>query len=226
MNVTKDRGLRDPTRSAAAVIAVVLLWLCATIPVLASEGESAAREYEVKAAFLYNFATFVDWPEDAVPDAGDTFIIGVLGKDPFGPELDSIAASRTVRGKRIVVRRFATLDGYTPCHILFVAASEREHLPVVLKRLAGAAVLIVGDTGGFAEAGGMVNLVLEERKVRFEINQAAAERAGLRISSKLLRLARLVQGEAGGRGMILALTKLASARGPSSRWRQALWAGS
>lgn len=196
MNVTRNRGLYGSAGRAAAVAVVVVLWLCVAVPGLAAEDEAVTREYEVKAAFLYNFATFIEWPKGAVPDAGDTFVIGVFGEDPFGAVLDAIAASKTVQGKRIVVRRFTAIEDYMPCHILFVARSEHKRLAEILERLAGAPVLIVGENAGFAETGGIVNLVIEDNKVRFEINQNAAQRAGLKISSKLLRLARIVEDKA------------------------------
>jgi hypothetical protein len=181
---------------ALAVVLAVGLGVAAPAGAAGSPGlGEVTREYEVKAAFLYSFATFTDWPGDAVPDAGDAFVIGVLGVDPFGPVLDAIAASKTVRGRRIVVRRFATLEDYTPCHILFVASSERARMGAVIETLRDAPVLLVADTGEFARAGGTIDLVVEDNKVRFEINQAAAEHAGLKISSKLLRLARIVKTE-------------------------------
>jgi hypothetical protein len=194
----KSRGLHSAVGAVLALAVVLAAGLGVVVPADAAgspgQGE-VTREYEVKAAFLYSFATFIDWPGDAVPDAGDAFIIGVLGTDPFGPVLDAIAASKTVRGKRIVVRRFATLEDYTPCHILFVADSERARMRGVVEKLRDAPVLLVADTEGFARVGGAINLVIEDNKVRFEINQAAAEHAGLKISSKLLRLARLVKTE-------------------------------
>jgi len=179
-------------------IAVFLVSALALLAVLAAPArtwaaESVAGEYEIKAAVLYNFARFTEWPATAVPDSPDVFVIGVLGTDPFGDILDEVAATRTVGDKRIVVRRFATLDEYTPCHILFVAASERARMAAVIEKLRDAPVLLVADTAGFAQAGGTVDLVVEENKVRFEVNPVAAERAGVKISSKLLRLARIVK---------------------------------
>jgi len=181
-------------------IAVFLVSALALLTVLAAPArtwaaESVAGEYEIKAAVLYNFARFTEWPATAVPDSPDVFVIGVLGTDPFGDILDEVAATRTVGDKRIVVRRFATLDEYTPCHILFVAASERARMAAVIEKLRDAPVLLVADTAGFAQAGGTVDLVVEENKVRFEVNPVAAERAGVKISSKLLRLARIVKAE-------------------------------
>jgi hypothetical protein len=180
------------TRVAVALIAFLLVASTAA----PADASGLAREYELKAAFLCNFTAFVEWPENAVPDADGAFVIGVLGDDPFGVVLDEIAAVKTAHGMPTIVRRFASLDDYTPCHVLFVAASERQHLHTIIERLGDSPTLLVGDTEGFAQAGGMVNLVIEKKKVRFEINPAAAARAGLKISSKLLRLAKIVSEEA------------------------------
>jgi hypothetical protein len=174
---------------AAAVLAGLL------VSTLASAAETAPTEYEIKAAFIYNFAKYVEWPENTGTDSGEAFVIGVLGEDPFGALLDQLARSKTVGNKRIVIHRFDTIDDYTPCCILFVAASEQDRLPAILEKLADSPVLVIGDTPGFARRGVAVNFFIEESKVRFEINPAAAARAGLKISSKLLRLAKIIMEE-------------------------------
>ncbi len=166
------------------------------VSTLAPAAEPEAGEYEIKAAFIYNFARYVEWPEGNGPDSGEVFIIGVLGDDPFGELLDEIARTETIGDKPIVIRRFDTIDDYTPCHILFIAASEQDHLPTIVETLADSPVLLMGDTAGFAREGVAVNFVIERGKVRFEINPAAIARAGLKISSKLLRLATIVAEDA------------------------------
>jgi len=175
---------------ASAVLAAL------AVSTLAPAAEPAPTEYEIKAAFIYNFAKYVEWPEDTGPDSGGVFIIGVLGDDPFGVLLDQIARSKTIGDKPIVIRRFEHFEDYTPCHILFVAASEQDRLPAVLEMLADSPVLLIGDTEGFAHRGVAVNFVIERSKVRFEINPEAAARAGLKISSKLLRLATIITEDA------------------------------
>jgi len=158
----------------------------------AQAAERVAGEYEIKAAFLYNFAQYIEWPSNGVADAGDTFVIGILGEDPFGDAFDNIARDKTIQGKRIVVRRFATVEDYTPCHILFVAPSAVDNVPALLERIEGSHVLLAGDTEGLAQRGIVINFFIEKSKVRFEINVDAATRMGLKISSKLLRLAKIV----------------------------------
>ena len=151
-------------------------------------------EYDVKAAYLYHFAKFVEWPEEALPDSATFLTIGILGTDPFGEAFVSIQG-KSVKGRQLAVKRFASLRDLEPCHILFISDSEKKRLPEILEQLDEAGVLIVGDMKGFARAGGTINFVLRKNKVQFEINVDAAERAGLKLSSKLLKLAFIVRDE-------------------------------
>jgi len=163
---------------------------------LAARAQASAPEYAVKAAFLYNFTKFVEWPPEAFPDERSQFKVCVLGTDPFGKSLDAIG-EESVAGRRISLLHSGEIREPEGCHILFVSRSEKDRLPQVLADLKQAPVLTVGDTGGFLDHGGIINFILEGGKVRFEINQEAAERAGIKISSKLLRLATRVKGSPG-----------------------------
>jgi len=175
---------------------VALLVGFAASPLLA--GEAAGREYAIKAAFLYNMASYVTWPAAAPGGADEPFVIGVLGTDPFGAMLDEIAATKTVEGRKIVVRRFRGLADLAPCHVLFLTATEAKHLEPVLQKVGASPVLLAADTQGAATRGVHVNFFIESNKVRFEVNAEAAQRAGLRLSSRLLRLARIVEPAKGG----------------------------
>lgn len=175
-----------PVRRLAAAAVVLMLVCLAASP--ASSQAAPPSEYEVKAAFLYNFARFVEWPEAAQAD--DTLKICILGKDPFGDAFESIEG-RLIRGRRLVVERH-TDPGQEPCDILFVSASERRRLAAILTALKDTPVLTVSEVDGFAARGGMVNFYLDQKKVRFEINVDAVERAGLEMSAKLLRVARVI----------------------------------
>lgn len=147
-------------------------------------------EYRIKAAFLFNFAKFVEWPPENFHDSTAPFVIGVLGENPFGSDLE-----QTVRGKRVnerpfVVKFFSTPSEATNCHILFICASEKKRLPEILQALRGRTVLTVGENlDHFMETGGMINFLVVENKIRFQINDAAAKTARLQINSKLLGLA-------------------------------------
>lgn len=147
-------------------------------------------EYPIKAAFLFNFVKFVEWPADAFAGEKSPLAICVYGADPFGDTLDNVVRGETVAGRGLIVQRPESLADLRDCHVLFVSRSERSRLAEVLPRVQGKPVLAVGDTDGFLKAGGVINFVLEENKVRFQIDAAAAERNRLKISSKLLRLAK------------------------------------
>lgn len=151
-------------------------------------------EYHVKAVFLYNLTHFVSWPAQWHADA-EAFVIGIYGNDPFGTILDETVAGERFYGKPIIVRRYATLGELRDqmCDILFIGASATEKIPDIKRLLQGAPVLMVADTRGFAEQGGMVNLVKKHNRVTVEINRRVVNEAGLAVSSKLLRLARIVR---------------------------------
>ena len=150
----------------------------------------SSNEYQVKAAFLYNFAKFVDWPSDAFGGSNAPLIIGVVGDDPFGAALDQAINGKSIGGHSLVVRRLRWGQDLRSCQILYISSSERKHLPQIIQSLRGASVLTVGDMGQFNQQGGIINFILETSKVRFEINSRGANQAGLKISSKLLALAK------------------------------------
>jgi hypothetical protein len=152
-------------------------------------------EYNVKLAFLCNFGRYVEWPAEADLQKSDVWIIGILGNSPFHGELDKIAASqRKIQGRTIVARHFASLDDYQPCHILFVVASvPPEQQQAAIRTLRGKFVLLVGESAGFAASGGCINFYRDEENIRFEINPAAVRGQSLKVSSKLLALAKIVK---------------------------------
>lgn len=168
----------------------VLILLLALLALPVSAQEAPPLEYELKAAFLYNFVKFVDWPQDAFAGPRSPLTICVYGDDPFGSSLDGAVHGESLGERSLLVQRPAVLEELRDCRVLFVSRSERQRLPEVLSEVEGAPVLTVSDTDGFLRAGGIINFVLEDNKVRFLINQDAAERSRLRISSKLLRLAK------------------------------------
>jgi hypothetical protein len=150
-----------------------------------------AAEYEVKAAFLYNLARFVEWPKEALGARAAQFQLCVYGQDPFDGALTPIEG-KEIDGKEVVVRRLGPTESVAGCHMVFVSASQQHELGLLIHKLAEKPVLTVGDTPGYAKDGVIVNFYLEQRKVRFEINVQAAKSAGLRMSSKLLALAKII----------------------------------
>lgn len=158
---------------------------------LGAQGQEAPpTEYQVKAAFLYNFGRFVEWPQSAAP--ASAFTICVLGKDPFGKALDKLIQGKSLQGRKLAARRLERVEDAGDCRILFISPSEDARLTQILAGLRGRSVLTVGEAKRFAERGGMINFRLEAGRVRFEINPEAAAQAGLTISSQLLRLATIV----------------------------------
>lgn len=155
-------------------------------------GAAAPTEYEVKAAFLFNFSQFVEWPAAAFADERAALVIGVLGKDPFGASLDEIVRGEVVRGRPLLVQRYQRVEDIEDCHILFIDRSERERLRHILLALAGRPVLTVGDFAGFAQSGGAIRLATVGRRIQLRVNLQAAQAANLTISSKLLRRAHIV----------------------------------
>jgi len=170
------------------------LWLAGAWAA-ASETGPVAGEYEVKATFLYNFTKFTDWPPSAFASSNAPIVIGVLGEDPFGKTIDDVVSGEVVGGRPLVVKRLRTDDDLRGCHVLFISSSEKDRLPAVLRQIKGAPILSVSEINGFAEQGGMVNLLIANKTVKMEINQPAADQAGLQISAKLLKLARLVTSD-------------------------------
>jgi len=186
-SATRLRHFNSIARYSAVALLGTMFLLCA------SASAQEASEYQVKAAFLYNFAKFVEWPANVGAGSDVPLVIGVLGKDPFGREIDRAVEGKTVNGRRLMIKRFSSLEAYEYCHILFVSSSERNNLPQIIAAVRNSSVLTVSETDRFAHIGGIINFVTIENRIRFEINQAAAERAGLKISSKLLSLGRVVR---------------------------------
>jgi YfiR/HmsC-like len=156
--------------------------------VLGSNVQAQANEYQVKAAFIFNFAKFVDWPSDSLSEEG-VLVVGVVGKDPFGGSLDRLEGS-TVNGRHLRIKRLRSGDNLRGCQILFISNSERRDLWKILESVKGMGVLTIGEMPQFNQSGGMIRFVIQNEKVRFEINAAAAAQARLRISSKLLALSK------------------------------------
>jgi len=178
---------------------VLLLGSWHSVPVRAQDIDEAKRR-QVEAAYLYNFARFVQWPDSAFTDKNASFVIGVLGTDPFGRILDDTVGSKTVAGRRVTVRRFVWQHerdraALRDCHLLYISGSEQHRLDEIVEALENAPVLIVSAMDAFARHGGMIGFVLDQGRIVFEINRAALQRARLKASSKLLTLARLVEGK-------------------------------
>jgi hypothetical protein len=152
------------------------------------------QEYELKAGFLFNFVRFVEWPVDAFVSHNDPLAICLYAEDPFQGAMERAVAGKTVGERAVVVRHVPDAGTAGGCHLLFVPASQDRHTRQISTEAAKQPVLLVGEASGFAERGGSVNFVLEGSRLRFQINPAAASDRGLKVSSKLLQLAIIVNG--------------------------------
>lgn len=150
--------------------------------------DAPPSEYQVKAAFIFNFAKFVDWPPRAFDGAKAPLCIGVLGENPFGANLERTIRDKTLNNRSIVIKECKTLAEAKTCHLLFISTSENKPLQEILDGLVGTNILTIGETEAFIKSGGMINFFREGNRFRFEINDDAAKKAGLKIDSKLLGL--------------------------------------
>jgi hypothetical protein len=173
----------------AAAWVVLVAGLAGGLP---GDARAAPLEYQLKAGFLYNFAKFIEWPAAAFQKAQTPYSICVLGPDPFGEDLDVAVGEATLQGRRMVVRRLNDVKSASGCHILFVSKVEPKKLPALFQALGDAPILTVGEDDEFTRAGGSLRFFWQENKVRFEINLQATERARLKVSAKLLSLARVI----------------------------------
>ena len=197
---TRDTGFFNPTpaywktgtcqcrvfRIAAVVVAIA--WALSSVPVLYGQ-RSTPSEYEVKAAYLYKLGKFVEWPDKATSSVDDSFPICVLGQDPFRTTFDTTVAGESINGKKVAIKRIARSQDAASCRIVFISSSEENRLKEILAALSKTSVLTVSDIPRFMERGGMVEFVVDSNRVRFQVNLTTAERAGLTLSSQLLKVA-------------------------------------
>jgi len=185
------RRARGVCRLGAAILAA-LAALSGACP--ASTETNPTGEYQVKAAFLYHFAQFVEWPEETFKDAGSLLTYCTIGEDPFQGYLDVALNGKTIGARSFRVLHFRQSREIQGCQVLFIGAGEKKFLDAILTSIKGNSILTVGESEHFVQDGGMIGFCLEENKIRFEINLETAQRAKLRISSRLLALAKSVIG--------------------------------
>jgi len=181
-----------PLPGQRSLVALCLLALVSFVEPGAALAEPSS-EYQVKAAFLFNFAKYVKWPESALPESSPSFTVCVLGDHRVAPALEETIGGKTLHDKQIVVKQLVAAQTANSCQILFVSGSEQVDTAKILRLLDGASVLTVGEVEQFAERGGIINFKTEDNKIRFEINPDAAKRAKLELSSQLLKLALIVR---------------------------------
>jgi hypothetical protein len=190
-------GRSRVSRSTSRLILSIALLISVSLShaSLARGQLNGATGYEVKTAFLFNFAKFIDWPDHSFASPQSPFTICVLGQDPFGNMLDETLQEKMIGDRPLMVRRLKDKIEGRRCQMVFVSSSESPHLTEILESLKGANVLLVGETTGFAASGGTVEFTFEDNHVRFKINIDAGARSGLMFSSKLLALAKIVHDQ-------------------------------
>ena len=172
---------------------MIMLLMAAVVlgPIPARAQSEQAREYQIKAAFIYNFFKFVDWPEAPLSETPGTISICILGRDPFGGIFAPIEG-RSVKNKKLAIKRVSSPGEIGSCQILFICSSEQERLGPILAATCGKSILTVSDIKDFARRGGMVGFSSGKNTVHFAINFKASERSGLKMSSKLLEMATVI----------------------------------
>jgi len=173
--------------------AVLSLMMCLGLSfiVVSFAAPSQFQDYQVKAAFIYNFANFVEWPADAFENERSPIILGIMGKNPVNEILSSVKLD-SIEGREVLTRTFKSHEELEFCHILFVGKSEKANLKKIFAKIKGMSILTVGDSEKFVKSGGIINFVEIDSQIRFEINVDAAVKSKLRISSKLLNLSRII----------------------------------
>ena len=175
------------SRFLFCTLPLVVMWILMAAPRVHAQ-QSSPTENQVKSAYLYNFGKFVEWPAKGTT-GGEFFTFCVLGDDSFASTLETTIAGESISGKKVLVKRVPKPQDALSCRILFISSSEQNQLKEILAALDNTSVLTVSDMPQFTRRGGMIQFVVEAKKVRFEVNLTSAERAGLTLSSQLLKVA-------------------------------------
>jgi hypothetical protein len=186
-----DRKTKSATRSRMMRFVAITLSVLAMVVLCNVRVGAQVEEHEAKAAFLLKLVNFVEWPSGA---GQGSLIIGMVGADETSEALQRLAAGKTVNGKQLVVKRLAADADMSSCQVLYIGSSQAKNLASLLDKARNASVLTVGEAEGFGQKGGVVNLLISDGRIKFEVNPHAAERAHLQISSRLLSLATIVNG--------------------------------
>jgi hypothetical protein len=198
-SVSKKQEWIRPRAILSLLLAFVVTFFFALTlpprPALALPQESLPSEYQLKAAFLFNFAKFVEWPTGAFSSDTAPITLCILGDDPFGHGLDDLISGKKINNRDVAARRTRSVEDMKSCQVVFISSSEDRHLSDIVGRLKGAPTLAVGESPGFAERGGEIQFYLDDGKIRFSINVDAVQRAHLTVSAKLLALAKIVHDD-------------------------------
>lgn len=189
--MTISRPSRQPRHVARLGVALFAAQIA--LAAMLVRADSTVAEYQLKAAYLFNFAKFTEWPAAALP-AGAPVTVCVTGRDPFGEMLSGIE-TKTIQNRPVRIRRGVRIDDLRGCHLVFVGDGDERRLPELFRNAEAASALTLGDTEGFVDHGGTIGLVTRDNRILFDVNMDSARRAGLRLSSQMLKLARTVKGK-------------------------------
>jgi len=196
-NLAGEQGRKgDRARGRSTLLFSPLLFLLFLLcPQSRSALEASLTEYQVKAALLFKFVRYTDWPAVAFADASSPYVVGVAGRDPFGKDLEKVLEGKIVKGRKFLFKRVAADQDMRACHLLFVSSSERRRSADLLKKLAGMPVLTVGESSDFLDQGGVINFLIKNESVQFDINLEPARFARLKLDANLLAVAASVRGK-------------------------------
>jgi len=186
--IKKNSIVKSQRRSLSLLFGLLLF-----ITLGSGEVRAQSKEYQLKAAFLFNFAQFVQWPATSFTDGSAPFCIGILGDDPFGGALEETIQGETINNRRLKVQHAQNFEDLQDCQLIFISRSQEGHLAEIFSKLDSKPILTVSEIDRFAQSGGDINFYLQGGKVRFEINPSSARRVGLKISSQLLNLGKIIE---------------------------------
>ncbi len=181
-------------KKTRVITSLIIIFVCYGIFCCASStyANPKNKEYHIKAAFLLNFVKFMEWPSHDPSDTSSFINICILGDDPFDEALNTIE-DKIVKEKKLVIKRSLKIEDIKDCQILFICTSEKKKLSEILTKIKDLPILTVAETKNFCQSGGVLNFIIVKGKIHFEINVDAAKRSGLKISSKLLKLSKIIK---------------------------------
>lgn len=193
LSIGVDRDTLDKKKQYVSILCITFCILIGGVVPgddSVKKGFQAPSEYKVKSVYIYNFAKFTKWPKSSFECDDSPIVLGIYGEDPFGGIIDKAVWNKKVHNRRIEVKRIKILKDAGSCHILFVSSSEKKKIDVILSRIKENSILTVGESEEFNQQGGMINFLIEKKKVKFEINVEAIKKSGLEVSSKVIKLSK------------------------------------
>lgn len=181
-------------KNTRVIISLIIIFVCYGMfcGTSSTYAKPKSKEYHIKAAFLLNFVKFIQWPSHALSDTSTSLNINILGYDPFNEALDTIE-NKIVKNKKLVIKRISRIEEMKECQILFISTPEKKIMSEILSKIKDRPILTVSETNDFCQSGGIINFIAVNNKIRFEINVEAAKRSDLIISSKLLKLSKIIK---------------------------------